>query len=100
MPKPRSSDLATLRIAPPWPCRFLCGPCQLGSNAVGQRSAGESVAAIIQAFVKQRTWKQADLGRHLELGVPALRKRLVELQAAGMPLRDERETPHVYWSVP
>lgn len=67
---------------------------------MGQRSAGESVAAIIQAFVKRRTWQQAELARELELGVPALRKRLVELRRSGMPLRDERDAPHVYWSVP
>ncbi len=67
---------------------------------MGQRTAGESLAAIIQAFVKRRTWQQAELARHVELGVPALRKRLFELRASGMPLSDERDTPHVYWSVP
>ena len=67
---------------------------------MGQKTAGESLAAIIQAFVKRRTWQQADLARHVDLGVPALRKRLLELRASGMPLSDERETPHVYWSVP
>jgi predicted DNA-binding transcriptional regulator YafY len=67
---------------------------------MGQKTAGESIAAIIQAFVKRRTWQQAELARHVELGVPALRKRLVELRAGGMPLSDDRDPPHVYWSVP
>jgi predicted DNA-binding transcriptional regulator YafY len=67
---------------------------------MGQRTAGESLAAIIQAFLRRRTWPQADLARHVELGVPALRKRLLELRAGGMPLEDERDPPHVYWSVP
>lgn len=67
---------------------------------MGQRTAGESLAAIIQAFVKRRTWVQAELARQVDLGVPALRKRLLELQASGMPLSDERDPPHVYWSVP
>lgn len=66
---------------------------------VGQRSATETVAAIVGAFLEQRTWKQADLARRLEMTTPALRKRLEEI--AG-PLRLEREEdhPHVYWSVP
>lgn len=67
---------------------------------MGQKSAGESIAAIIQAFLKRRTWSQAELARHVELGVPALRRRILDLQTAGMPLRDEKEHPHVYWSVP
>jgi predicted DNA-binding transcriptional regulator YafY len=67
---------------------------------VGQRSATETVAAIMQAFLSQRTWKQASLAEHLGLHVPALRKRLVELQDSGMPLSRDEEHPHVYWSVP
>lgn len=67
---------------------------------MGQKTAGESVAAIIQAFVKRRTWQQAELARAVDLGVPALRKRLFELKASGMPLGDDRDPPHVYWSVP
>lgn len=67
---------------------------------MGTRSAGESLAAIIQAFLKKRRWTQAELSRHVELTVPGVRKRLLDLRAAGMPLEDERDPPHVYWSVP
>ena len=67
---------------------------------MGQKTAGESIAAIIQAFLKRRTWSQADLARQVDLQVPALRKRILDLQSAGMPLVDEKEHPHVYWSVP
>lgn len=67
---------------------------------MGQKTAGESIAAIIQAFLKRRTWSQADLARQVDLGVPALRKRILDLQSAGMPLVDEKDHPHVYWSVP
>jgi len=66
---------------------------------VGQRSATDTVAAIVGAFLENRIWKQAELARRLEMTTPALRKRLEEL--AG-PLRLDREEdhPHVYWSVP
>lgn len=67
---------------------------------MGTKTAGESIAAIIQAFLKRRTWSQAELARVVDLGVPALRKRILDLQTAGMPLVDEKEHPHVYWSVP
>lgn len=67
---------------------------------MGQKTAGESIAAIIQAFLKRRTWSQSELARQVDLGVPALRKRILDLQSAGMPLTDEKDHPHVYWSVP
>lgn len=54
----------------------------------------------MQAFLAQRTWKQASLAEHLDIQVPALRKRLVELADAGVPLSRDEEHPHVYWSVP
>jgi predicted DNA-binding transcriptional regulator YafY len=68
---------------------------------VGQRSATETLFGIVHAFIEQRTWGQADLARRLELGVPALRRRLVELQAAGWRLeRSDEDATQVYWSVP
>jgi predicted DNA-binding transcriptional regulator YafY len=67
---------------------------------VGQRSPTDTVAGILQAFLLQRTWSQAELARRLELSAPATRKRLVELQAAGVPLERQEDHPHVYWSVP
>jgi predicted DNA-binding transcriptional regulator YafY len=68
---------------------------------MGQRSATETLFGIVHLFIEKRTWTQAELARRLELGVPALRKRLVELQAAGWPFeRSDEEATQVYWSVP
>ena len=50
---------------------------------MGQRSATESVASILLAFVEQPTWRQAELAERVGISVPALRKRLRELQDAG-----------------
>ena len=70
-----------------------------GGN-VGRRSPTESVARIYRAFLRQRTWTQAALAREIEIGVPALRKRLDELTTLGMPLERQDDLPQVYWSVP
>lgn len=67
---------------------------------MGQRSKTETIVAILQALLRQRTWKQADLARHLDIGVAALRKHLNELSATGFPLVREDDHPHVWWSVP
>lgn len=67
---------------------------------MGQRTATESIAAIVQAFLERRTWSQAELARRLEIGVPAIKRRLKELAAGGMPLEREEEPPQVFWSVP
>jgi len=68
--------------------------------AVGQRSGTDTIVAILKAFLEQRTWKQADLARAIEISPAALHKRLKELQQHGIPLSAEAEHPHVYWSVP
>ncbi|HPB96686.1 MAG TPA: WYL domain-containing protein [Polyangiaceae bacterium] len=67
---------------------------------MGQGSAAETVAAIFLAFVEQRTWRQAELAQRIGVSVPWLRRRLLSLQTAGMPLERDDETPQVYWSVP
>jgi predicted DNA-binding transcriptional regulator YafY len=67
---------------------------------VGQRSSTETIVAILKAFLDTRTWKQADLARHIGVQPASLHKRLLELKASGIPLHDEREHPHVFWSVP
>jgi predicted DNA-binding transcriptional regulator YafY len=67
---------------------------------VGQRSSTETIVAILKAFLDTRTWKQADLARHVGVQPASVHKRLLELQASGIPLHDEREHPHVFWSVP
>jgi predicted DNA-binding transcriptional regulator YafY len=67
---------------------------------VGQRSNTETIVAILKAFLDTRTWKQADLARHVGIQAATLHKRLIELKESGIPLHDEREHPHVFWSVP
>jgi predicted DNA-binding transcriptional regulator YafY len=67
---------------------------------VGQRSNTETIIAILKAFLDNRTWKQADLARHVGVQPATIHKRLEELAANGVPLSSEREHPHVYWSVP
>jgi predicted DNA-binding transcriptional regulator YafY len=67
---------------------------------VGQRSNTETIVAILKAFLDQRTWKQAELARHVGVQPATIHKRLVELSACGIPLEREKDHPHVYWSVP
>ena len=67
---------------------------------MGQRSQTETIVATLKAFLDQRTWKQADLARHVGIQAATLHKRLEELRASGIPLQAERDHPHVYWSVP
>jgi predicted DNA-binding transcriptional regulator YafY len=67
---------------------------------VGQKSSTETIVAILKAFLDTRTWKQADLARQIGVQPATLHKRLVELQASGIPLQADREHPHVFWSVP
>lgn len=67
---------------------------------MGRRTSTETIVAIVQAFLAQRTWQQAELARRVEVQVPTLRKRLLELSTEGFPLSSEEDHPHVYWSVP
>lgn len=67
---------------------------------MGQKSKTETVVAILQAFLLKRTWRQAELANHVEVGVPALRKHLAELSASGFPLTRDDDPPHVFWCVP
>lgn len=67
---------------------------------MGQRSSTATVFAIVHAFIENRTWSQAELARHLEMSVPALRKRLLELEGSGVPLERQEDHPNVWWSVP
>jgi predicted DNA-binding transcriptional regulator YafY len=67
---------------------------------MGQRSKTETIVAILQAFLQTRSWRQADLARHVRVSVAALRKHLNELSASGFPLERDDDHPHVWWSVP
>lgn len=67
---------------------------------VGRRSSSETIAAILVAFIRQPTWAQADLARHCGVSTRTVRRKLTELELAGMPFDRDEEAPHVYWSVP
>ena len=67
---------------------------------MGNRTGTETVAGIIAAFWRDRTWSQATLARELGLTVRSVRKHLDELVVLGWPLEREEDHPHVYWSVP
>src|SRR5205814_1411420 len=58
---------------------------------MGQRTSTESIVAIVQAFLAQRTWRQAELARHVGVQTPALRRRLNELARLGFPLTSDEE---------
>jgi predicted DNA-binding transcriptional regulator YafY len=69
---------------------------------MGRRTGSESVVALIACFLERGgTWSQAALAARVGVSVPSVRRKLVELQEAGVPLeRDDRDPPQVYWSVP
>ncbi len=71
---------------------------------MGRKSSTDTIADIYQAFLEQRTWKQKELADHIGIGVPALRKRLLELEEAGVPFSHDDDMVgghhHVVWSVP
>lgn len=67
---------------------------------MGQRSPAETIIAILQAFLRNRTWKQNELAEEIGIKRHALKQHLDALSAKGMPLHREEEHPHVYWSVP
>lgn len=54
---------------------------------------------ILVAFVEARTWEQADLARHVDLTVRALRDNL-KAMAQHLPIERQADPPRVYWSAP
>lgn len=67
---------------------------------MGRRSGTETLATVLLAFLEQRTWRQADLARHVGVERRQLVRVLDDLTRAGFPLEREEDHPHVYWSVP
>lgn len=67
---------------------------------MGRRAGYESLSSVFQAFLRQRTWRQADLAREAELVPAQLRRVLCDLTRNGMPLERIEERPDVFWSVP
>lgn len=58
------------------------------------------MAQILRALLEQRTWRQDELARHLDLTARTIRERLEEMGASGFRLERQEEPPYVYWSVP
>ena len=62
--------------------------------------SSETIGAIMLAFVRQNTWKQAALARHCGVTTRTIRDTMRRLCRAGMDAEREEDPPHVYWSVP
>lgn len=67
---------------------------------MGNRSASDTLAQVFMALVQRGTIRQKEFADELELEPRALRRHLLDMQAAGMPIEREEEHPHVFWSVP
>lgn len=67
---------------------------------MGRRSATKSVVDVLAAFLRERTWKQAELARVIGVSTATVRRLLEELDATGFPLEREEDPPHVYWTLP
>jgi predicted DNA-binding transcriptional regulator YafY len=67
---------------------------------MGQRSNTDTVVAILQALVKDRSCTQADLARRTRVRSQVVRKHLDELFDSGFPLERYEDPPQVWWSVP
>lgn len=66
---------------------------------MGRRSGTDTAFAILRAFIERRSWRQAELARHLDLTVAALRKHLLAMRSI-VPVVDRRSHPDVFWEVP
>src|SRR5262245_162981 len=67
---------------------------------MGQRSQTDTVIAILQALLEERSCTQSDLARRAGVDSQVVRRHLEELQRHGFPLEREEDPPHVWWSVP
>jgi predicted DNA-binding transcriptional regulator YafY len=67
---------------------------------MGQRSSTKTVVALFQAFVLRKKWTQGQLARHLDVGVPVVRKHLKELEESGFRLTSRKDVNDVWWTVP
>lgn len=67
---------------------------------MGARSKTETALRVLAALLEQRTWKQAELARHVGVETQTVKRCMEELEAAGVPLESQKDHPHVYWSVP
>jgi predicted DNA-binding transcriptional regulator YafY len=67
---------------------------------MGAQSSTGSLVRIFHALMRQNTWRQAELAQEVGLHVPALRRCMLELQGAGIPVHRDHEPPNVFWSIP
>src|SRR5258706_5802092 len=70
-------------------------------HSMGRKNASETLIAIVDAFHRQRTWRQDELAEHLGIEPRTIRIACYELMRTGrFPLDRTEERPHVYWSLP
>ena len=67
---------------------------------MSRRRTAEVVAGILQSFLENGTWSQAELARRCNTTAETIRKTLEDLRNSGWPLERESDPPQVYWSVP
>jgi predicted DNA-binding transcriptional regulator YafY len=67
---------------------------------MGRLSHTETLAKLLVAFLEHSVWKQKDLERRCGVATRSIRTRILDLQAAGIPIEREEDPPHVYYSVP
>lgn len=65
-----------------------------------QRSSSLIALEILHKLLVERTVTQAELASHVKVRSDTIRKHLLELGAAGVPLTREEEGRHVLWSIP
>jgi predicted DNA-binding transcriptional regulator YafY len=68
---------------------------------MGRRTGTETVAKLLVAFLQRPRWAQKDLERLCGVASKAVRRALLSLEEAGVPLtREDSERPLAVWSVP
>lgn len=67
---------------------------------MSRRRTAEILAAIIQAFLEESTWTQAELARRANTSPETVRNTLQDLTTDGWPFERQEERPQVYWSLP
>jgi predicted DNA-binding transcriptional regulator YafY len=68
---------------------------------MGRRTGTETVAKLLVAFLQRPSWTQKELERICGVASKAVRRALLSLEEAGVPLaREDAERSLVVWSVP
>lgn len=69
-------------------------------QCMSRKRTAEIVASVIQAFLEDPTWAQAELARRAGTSSETLRKTLEDMSSVGWPFERDEEPPQVYWSLP